>query len=78
MDRKKHPCIWVYKYTTTVEFLYGDIMRELSIAIVVAGLVIGLSGRYTITSGGSHSYVVDGLTGKTWMCFVRECRRADY
>jgi len=54
-------------------------MRELSIAIVVAALVIGLSGRYTVSSGGTGtSYVVDGLTGSTWFCGLGNCRKQDY
>jgi hypothetical protein len=55
-------------------------MRELGIAIVVAALVIGFLGRYTVSSGGSGSaIVVDGLTGQAWFCSVAspECIKLD-
>ena len=68
----------MYKNATDVGFLYGDIMREVSIAIIVASVVIGLFGRYTVSSGSPGlAFVVDGLTGQAWICSTATCDKLD-
>lgn len=51
-------------------------MKSLSVAIVLAAVLISLSNRYVVsTHGGTGVTMVDNLTGRTWFCSHVECLR---
>lgn len=51
--------------------------KIISVAIIIAALIIGFSNRYEISGVDRFSYVVDKLTGRVWGCHPNGCRRLE-